>query len=162
MNIMLVMSSRYNDSVVIRTHKVCCATGKLAVIKYLQNVWNMPTAVSPVHLFFWTTDAWRPAQFYAARVLVPVVKNRTANVSGIENYRPIALASILSKVVRLILLGQNTSTHSTDMCIYALKEVENTYRKKNSSMFLCFLDASKAFDRINHGKLFMKQFPFIW
>ena len=23
-------------------------------------------------------------------------------------------------------------------------------------MFLCFLEASKAFDRVNHGKLFMK------
>lgn len=132
------------------------------------------TAVLPVHLIFWTIDAWRPAHFYAACVLVPVVRNKTANISSIENHRPIALASILSKVAQLILLDcfqEYLATaehqfgfknkHSTDMCIDALKEVVSTYRKPNSSMFLCFLDASKAFDRINHGKVSMKQFLFI-
>lgn len=32
----------------------------------------------------------------------------------------------------------------------------NKYRDKNSSVLMCFIDASKAFDRINHGKLFNK------
>ena len=30
----------------------------------------------------------------------------------------------------------------------------NLYRKLNGSVFVCFLDASKAFDRVNHTKLF--------
>lgn len=42
------------------------------------------------------------------------------------------------------------------MCIYALKEILDSYNTKNSSMFLCFIDASKAFDRVNHEKLFLK------
>jgi len=42
------------------------------------------------------------------------------------------------------------------MCIYAMKEAVRKYRGQNSTVFLCFLDASKAFDRINHGKLFEK------
>ena len=46
--------------------------------------------------------------------------------------------------------------HSTDLCIYALKEIVAKYQRQNTSMFLCFIDASKAFDRINHAKLFEK------
>ncbi len=42
------------------------------------------------------------------------------------------------------------------MYIYALKEVVNRYRSRNSSVFMCFIDASKAFDRVNHCKLFLK------
>ncbi|ELU11326.1 hypothetical protein CAPTEDRAFT_210610 [Capitella teleta] len=39
--------------------------------------------------------------------------------------------------------------HGTDMCNYALKEVRHTYNALNSTVFLSFLDASKAFDQIN-------------
>ena len=46
--------------------------------------------------------------------------------------------------------------HGTDLCIYALTEIVNKYRDKNSSVLMCFIDASKAFDRINHDKLFNK------
>ncbi len=42
------------------------------------------------------------------------------------------------------------------MCIYSLKEVVSKYNKQNSTVFLCFLDASKAFDQINHTNLFIK------
>ena len=44
--------------------------------------------------------------------------------------------------------------HGTDQCIYVLKEIFNLYRRLNGSVFVCFLDASKAFDRVNHRTLF--------
>ena len=101
--------------------------------------------------------------------LVPVVKDKAGKVGSSENYRPIALANILSKVVEQILLERiykliiSTDSqfgfkprHGTDMCIYVQKELLNTYKRKNSSVFICFLDASKAFDRVNHEKLFKK------
>ena len=37
-----------------------------------------------------------------------------------------------------------------------MKEVINYYRSFNSPVYSCFLDASKAFDRINHWSLFKK------
>ena len=37
------------------------------------------------------------------------------------------------------------------MSIFLLKAVLYYYRSNKSSMFFAFLDASKAFDRINHG-----------
>lgn len=36
-------------------------------------------------------------------LLVPVIKDKAGTVSSLDNYRPIALASILSKVVEYIL-----------------------------------------------------------
>ena len=46
--------------------------------------------------------------------------------------------------------------HGTDTCIYVMKEIINRYQRLGSSVYLCFLDASKAFDRINHDTLFKK------
>ena len=46
--------------------------------------------------------------------------------------------------------------HGTDLCIYVLKEVIDRHRSLNGSMFTCFLDASKAFDRVKHSILFQK------
>ncbi len=102
-------------------------------------------------------------------LLVPVLKDKAGKLNSIDNYRPIALASILSKVLERILLTKlemyvlTTDNqfgfkrkHGTDLCIYALKEIVSKYTSLNSSVFLCFVDASKAFDRINHEKLFIK------
>ena len=46
--------------------------------------------------------------------------------------------------------------HSTDMCIYALKCTIEYYRCHNSPVYSCYLDASKAYDKVNHWKLFKK------
>jgi len=102
-------------------------------------------------------------------VLVPVIKNKSGSITSKDNYRPIALAGALSKVIESIILNRvqdllETSPnqfgfkkkHGTDQCIYALKECIDSYRALNSSVFTCFLDASKAFDRVNHGVLFAK------
>ena len=46
--------------------------------------------------------------------------------------------------------------HSTDMCIFTVKIVIKYYTKQKSSVYTCFLDAAKAFDRVNCGTLFSK------
>ena len=100
-------------------------------------------------------------------VLVPVIKDKTKNINSKDNYRPIALASVVSKVLESILLEkmENYLTTAqnqfgfkkklgTDQCIYVVKEVIDYFRKRNTTVFTCFLDASKAFDRVNHKVLF--------
>ena len=46
--------------------------------------------------------------------------------------------------------------HGTDQGIFVLKEMIDSYVTCNSSVFTCFLDASKAYDRVNHRVLFTK------
>jgi hypothetical protein len=102
-------------------------------------------------------------------VLVPIIKDKSGKINCKDNYRPIAIASIMSKLLEKLLherllIFLITSTHqfcfkpkhSTDACIYVLKESIDRYVEQQSSVYLCFLDASKAFDRVNHFSLFNK------
>ena len=102
-------------------------------------------------------------------VLVPVIKDKTGRIDQVDNYRPIALASVISKVVERILLnrisGLLETCHNqfgfkqslgTDTCIYVLKEIVDKHRSLNGGLFMCFLDSSKAFDRVKHSVLFDK------
>ena len=102
-------------------------------------------------------------------IISPVIKDKAGNINAKDNYRPIALASIISKVVEIIMLNRMESylitqhnqfgfkkKHGTDQCIFALKELVNMYKAKGSGVYTCFLDASKAFDRVCHNKLFKK------
>ena len=100
-------------------------------------------------------------------ILVPIIKDKTGNASSKANYRPIALTSVLSKVFETALLSKLASVfetsdyqfgfkshHSTDLCIYTLKEIVEYYKFHSTSVYICFMDASKAFDRVNHLTLF--------
>ena len=101
--------------------------------------------------------------------LIPLIKNRLKDQSDPGNYRPIAITTISSKLLESLLLSRLkeylTTTdnqfgfktqHSTDTCIYLLKETLNYYYSSGSPVFLCFVDVRKAFDRINYNKLFLK------
>ena len=44
----------------------------------------------------------------------------------------------------------------TDMCIYSLKEIIGSCSQLNGCGLSCFVDASKAFDRVKHSMLFTK------
>ena len=48
--------------------------------------------------------------------------------------------------------------HAADMSVFAMKNVINHYRchSRSSPAFICYLDASNAFDRLNFWTLFEK------
>ena len=84
-----------------------------------------------------------------------------------DSYRPIALASCLSKVFESLLLDKtrvylNTKSNqfaykkksNTDTCLFAFKEIIDSYNQHDSNVYCCFLDASKAYDRVSHKRLF--------
>ena len=77
-------------------------------------------------------------------VLVPAIKDKAGKISSKDTYRHIALASVISKLVEVIVLDSikiymNTNPnqfgfkrkHGTDKCIYVLKESIDVYRRLN-------------------------------
>ena len=98
-------------------------------------------------------------------ILVPVPKsNKDGSVS--HNYCPIALSSTLSKVLEWLILYYSeffVSSHlqfglhsSTSLCTGVVKNVMSHYIQHGSSVYGFFLDASKAFDLVDHTILFRK------
>ena len=101
-------------------------------------------------------------------ILVPILKPGK-DPSSSDSYHPIALAPTLSKVFELCLLFQFQSDFitsslqfgfkpgfSADLCTGLLKNVIHNYLESDSHVYGCFLDASKAFDRVDHALLFEK------
>ena len=102
-------------------------------------------------------------------IIVPIVKDKKGIVTSKDNYRPIAITSVASKILEYLLLERMKSQldtadnqfgfkakHGTDMCVFALKQVIEYYQKNGSPVYICFLDASKAFDRVDHWALLNK------
>ena len=98
-------------------------------------------------MFYWFIYAWYmlPPSMISV-VLVPIVKDKRASVCSTSKYRPIALASIMSKLLEKIILNHISDNlvtnpnqfgfkpkHNTEMCIFALKEEILKYRALNSN-----------------------------
>jgi hypothetical protein len=102
-------------------------------------------------------------------IVVPIVKNKTGDASDKGNYRPISLATILAKVLDGVLnryLSQNVSLNdaqfgfrsgmSTESAVLCLKHTVRYYTDRNTPVFACFLDLSKAFEMVSYNILWNK------
>jgi hypothetical protein len=109
-----------------------------------------------------------PAMFMQS-VIVPLVKSKGGDLTDVNNYRAIALSNTISKILECIFMSKVTSNndsdvyqfgfkagHSTGMCMNTMKKVVDYYIDNGSHVFACFVDFSKAFDRVNYWKLFNK------
>ena len=107
-----------------------------------------------------------PSDFLLS-TLVPIPKNKRKSLNLSDNYRAIALSSILGKLLDNIILVkcQNIfhttdlqfgfkKNHSTSQCTFVVNEVLQYYYNNGSNVYLTLLDASKAFDRVEYIKLF--------
>jgi hypothetical protein len=112
------------------------------------------------------THGFSPNGFLLSTV-IPIPKSKRKSLNDSENYRGIALSSVIGKVYDWVILDTygdclNTSDlqfgfkagHSTAACSFVVKETIQYYLNKNSSVNVVLLDASKAFDKVNYVKLF--------
>ena len=100
-------------------------------------------------------------------ISIPLIKDETGNLNDLDNYRAITLSCVICKLFEMAKLdicndvlstdplqyGFNTGTGRTD-AIFRLKTTVQHFVNKGSSVFLVSLDMSKAFDKVNHYKLF--------
>ena len=79
------------------------------------------------------------------------IKNKSGDATDKHNYRPIAISTTMSKVLELLMQHKIDSylyttdnqfgfkqNHGTDMCIYALRQTIDYYKRNSSPVFICY------------------------
>jgi hypothetical protein len=106
---------------------------------------------------------------FSTSVIVPVVKDKNGKCDSFDNYRPISLVTMFSKVFELCIANRLSSLLNVDELqfgfvsgkgcqkeLFTLETVVNYFNCRGSPVYLASLDATKAFDRVNHYALFYK------
>ena len=101
--------------------------------------------------------------------LQPIIKDKLGNKCSSDNYRAIGCSSLILKLLDKIILILFSSSlqlseyqfgfqkcSSTSLCTWTVKETVNYFLNRNTPVFACFLDMTKAFDLVNYYKLFIK------
>ena len=101
--------------------------------------------------------------FFTKVVFLPLVKDKSKDLQDVSNYRPIAIVPIFSKLFEAciaVYLCNFLDTHCNQLgfvhgggcsrAIFSLRTVIQYFLNCRSPVFLCALDAEKAFDRVNH------------
>ena len=84
-------------------------------------------------------------------VIVPILKNKNGNHQDCGNYRPTAIATVVSKLFEQFILTNITNfldtidnqfgfktKHSIDMCVFLLKQAISYYITSGSPIFCVF------------------------
>ena len=102
-------------------------------------------------------------QSLLSSTMIPIVKNRLGDITHSDNYRAIALSSLLGKALDKFIIKSHLHAFqtcdlqfgykanlSTSMCTSMLLEIFQYYVTNSSQVYVLFIDASKAFDRLCH------------
>ena len=100
---------------------------------------------------------------YNTTYVIQAVKIKCGNLADNNNYRPIALSSISSKVFEYVILFRLEDylwtndnqfefkpSHSTDLCVYALAKFIAYFKSRSTSIYVALFDTGKAFDKVSH------------
>jgi hypothetical protein len=102
-------------------------------------------------------------------VIVPLVKDQCGDVSDVNNYRGITLSPTISKLFEMCLIenfGHLLTTSDLQFgfkkslgcanAIFTVNSVVDYFTKHGSTVNVCALDMSKAFDKVNHFGMYLK------
>jgi hypothetical protein len=128
-----------------------------SVISHLKNLFNVILSHSHVPSIF------------GSGIIVPILKDRIADVSKLDNYRGITLCNVISKIFEICLYNKFESYLSSHHlqhgfkkhtgcqdAVFIAQQVANYFTSRGSAVYISSLDASKAFDRVSHSKLMVK------
>ena len=101
--------------------------------------------------------------------LQPIIKDKLGSKCVSSNYRAIGGSSMILKLFDIIILNMFSesltlaeeqygfqSKSSTTLCSWTVKETINYFLNRDTPVFACFLDMTKAFDLVNYTELFDK------
>ena len=107
--------------------------------------------------------------FFNIGKIKPLIKNKTENLSDINNIRPITISDTIANIFEKYILHEIEKENkepemqfafkknsSVNHAVYLVDETIKYYKKKNKTVYICAIDASKAFDKINRLKLLYK------
>lgn len=126
-----------------------------SIIIYLMLLFNMMA-----------THCFVPDDF-GTGVMVPIIKDSVGDASDVNNYRGITLSPVISKLFEYCVMEKfHELAVNNDLqfgfkqklgcshAIFALRQCVEYFVSRGSTVFMAALDARKAFDRVNHIKLF--------
>ena len=109
------------------------------------------------------------SKFLLMATLVPIVKDKLAELNSSSNYRSIAISSLILKLLDwIIILNYGhllkldelqfgfQKNSSTSLCSWLVYETIDIYIRNGNDVFAALMDCTKAFDTIQHSKLFKK------
>ena len=101
--------------------------------------------------------------------IIPLIKDKLGDITSSNNYRSIALSSLLLKIydwIMLLLFEKQLHTDelqfgfqeetSTNMCTWLAIETIDHFMRNGSEVFVGVMDMTKAFDKVRQSDLFWK------
>jgi len=101
--------------------------------------------------------------------MVPIAKDIAGDINDVDNYRSITLSLVISKMFEYCVMGKFHELNvKNDLqfgfketlgcwrAIFALRQCTEYFVSRGSTVFMAALDAKKAFDRVNHIKLWQQ------
>ena len=101
--------------------------------------------------------------------MVPIIKDKLGDLCASKNYRSIAISSVVLKLIDWLIINifgnflklddfqfgfqQNSST---SLCSWVAYETIDHYLRNGSVVYGVLMDCTKAFDTVQHSKLFQK------
>jgi hypothetical protein len=96
--------------------------------------------------------------------MIPIMKDKMGDETSSDNYRSIAISSLIMKLYDLVIIkvfnehlffddlqfGYQSDV-STSMCTWLAVESISYFRRNGNDVFTCLMDMSKAFDTVQHS-----------
>ena len=113
-------------------------------------------------LFKWFLATGKIPAFLLLCTLVPIVKDNLDDIATSDNYRAIAIGSLILKWFDWLILILNSDKLTTDelqfgfqklasttMCSWGVNSAVDYYNRAGRAVYACAMDLSKAFDLVS-------------